>query len=313
MALNSLSTYSSSSVNTGDKAAGMLLPKISIVTPSYNQGEYLEATILSVLGQNYPNFEYIIMDGGSNDDSVKIIEKYEKQLAYWVSQKDNGQAAAINAGFKKASGDIFLWINSDDILMPNVLFAIAEIAIKEGDKLFIGNCIHFNELKDGTLKAWGSNVPEKNNLLQIELIDYIIQPSSFWTKAVWQKNGELNEKLHFVFDWEWFLRAKKNGIEIHGVNKCLSLYRIHENHKSASAGGKKLDELATVYEKYSPSKVQLFKQLRKRKHSLFSKILYRIYLLLGKKNQYGIFFKYCYPIQFKGHSVKEINMVLGMV
>src|ERR1700741_2339226 len=102
------------------------LPKISIITPSYNQGKYIEQTILSVIEQGYPDYELIIIDGGSTDDTIEVIKKYESKIAYWISEKDNGQADAINKGLAKATGEIFNWINSDDILEKDALQIIGE-------------------------------------------------------------------------------------------------------------------------------------------------------------------------------------------
>ncbi|GAG62509.1 unnamed protein product [marine sediment metagenome] len=121
-------------------------PRISVITPSYNQGRFLEKTILSVLNQNYPNLEYIIIDGGSTDESINIIKKYENYIDYWVSEKDRGQADALNKGFKKATGDIIGWQNSDDIYLPSVFLKIAEL-FKQNPKIDIiyGNRFDIDE------------------------------------------------------------------------------------------------------------------------------------------------------------------------
>lgn len=178
----------------------MNYPKISIVTPSYNQGQYLEDTILSVLGQGYPNLEYMIYDAASSDNSVAIIKKYENQLSHWVSENDYGQADAINKGFAKATGEILMWLNSDDVLMPNVMHFIAELYKEKGDGIYFGNCIHFREYSNGTLYTRGSEASKYFNNIPLELTDTIIQPSSFWSKNVWVKNGILADNFHFGFD-----------------------------------------------------------------------------------------------------------------
>ena len=129
-----------------------LFPKISIVTPSYNQVKFLERTILSILNQNYPNLEYIIIDGGSTDGSVEIIKKYEKYLACWVSEKDKGQSDAINKGFKKASGDIIAWQNSDDIYLPGVFEKVALLFSKRKDMDVVFGNIYLIDENDNILR-----------------------------------------------------------------------------------------------------------------------------------------------------------------
>ncbi len=230
------------------------LPKITVVTPSYNQAQFLEQTILSVIGQQYPNLEYILMDGGSNDGSIDIIKKYEQHFTYWQSQKDNGQGSAINAGFAKATGDILCWLNSDDLYMPGTLLKIGRMFrdINEPTIIF-GNCLHFHE--NGS-KTRGSDVNDAFNNLTLELCDFIIQPSSFWNRMTWEQNGTINEDLHFTFDWDWFIRAKKGNVRFTPINEYLSLYRIHEAHKSGSGGDKRSLELAKIFATYNDDRIK---------------------------------------------------------
>jgi len=138
----------------------VLYPKISIITPSFNQGKYLEETIFSVLGQNYPNLEYIIIDGGSTDNSVDIIKKYENQLTYWISEPDNGQSHAINKGFMKATGGILAWLNSDDMYLPGVLDYVAKTINIEEPGIYFGECIHMN-YQDTKLICRGSHAKKR--------------------------------------------------------------------------------------------------------------------------------------------------------
>src|ERR1035437_616507 len=269
------------------------LPKITVVTPSFNQAQFLEQTILSVIGQGYPNLEYIIMDGGSNDGSADIIKSYEHHLTYWQSQKDNGQGAAINEGFARSTGDILCWLNSDDMYMPGTLLRIGKMykEITEPTIIF-GNCLHFNEHNS---KTRGSDVQEAQKTLNLELCDYIIQPSSFWNRIVWEKNGKLNESFHYTFDWEWFIRAGRSGIRFSPVKEYLSLYRIHEAHKSGTGGDKRSLELAGIYGMYNGEKIKkAFMKWNKynNKYKWFHNIIYasNIYRLTFVSKQIRFFF-----------------------
>ena len=291
-------------------------PKISIVTPSYNQGQYLEDTILSVLGQFYPNLEYLIYDAASSDNSVEIIKKYEDQLSFWVSQKDNGQADAINRGFLKATGEILMWLNSDDVLMPNVLHFIAEQYVKNGEGIYCGNCIHFREVNPNGLYASGSNVASGYNSTSLELADTIIQPSSFWTKKVWLENGLLDDNLHYGFDWEWFLRAKHKNISFYFINKPISLYRFHDAHKSGVGGKKRQEELLEIYKKYSPKYAQLYHLVRTENFTLSSiqKVFFHISsIFLRDKFTKTHLIKILKRSKYQDYSVEEINKIRGML
>jgi glycosyltransferase involved in cell wall biosynthesis len=225
------------------------LPRFTVVTPSYNQGAFVRDTIESVLGQGYPDLEYIVMDGGSTDNSAAIIAEYALRLAYWCSAKDGGQSAAINAGFARATGGILAWLNSDDYYLPGTLRHVAQTLDPSRPEVLIGNCFHFREGEPGIR---GSDVPLRHQKLRLATTDYIIQPSSFWTKAAWDRVGKLDEKFNLVFDWDWFIRAQEAGVEFKTTPRYLAAYRIHPAHKSAGTGDKRDQELRAIYQRHSP-------------------------------------------------------------
>ena len=218
-------------------ADGATWPKISIVTPSYNQGKFLEETIRSVLLQGYPNLEYIIIDGASTDNSVEIIRKYEPWLTYWVSEPDRGQSHAINKGFALGTGDILAWLNSDDIYLPRVLWTIGtEVKrLRETDLKWsgwlTGGCIYENLVIQETKRLSPSQPPDD----RIRLLAWRCpQRSSFWTKACWKEVGGVSEDLHFVFDTEFFLRLVFSGYKPQVLPEVFAVGRLHESCKTMS-------------------------------------------------------------------------------
>ncbi len=219
-------------------------PRISIVTPSYNQVRFIEETIRSVLLQGYPNLEYIIMDGGSTDGSVEIIRKYEKHLSYWVSEPDEGQANAINRGFALATGNILAWLNSDDTYEPGALRAVAK-------EFAVGLDVH---LVYG--EGWYID-PESRRIRPCRFVrreftpayicnrDPILQQAAFWTRDLWERVGPLCESLYWVFDWDWFIRAYKAN-RLHYLPRFLANYRVHPEAKTRTKSLEQRKEQAWI-------------------------------------------------------------------
>jgi glycosyltransferase involved in cell wall biosynthesis len=286
-------------------------PRISIVTASFNQARFLPETIESVLGQNYPNLEYIIMDGGSTDGSAEIIRRYEKHLKFWRSEPDDGQAAAINEGFSHATGDILAWLNSDDFHLPGTLKFAAENLDVSRPELLFGNCFHF---VDGANKAMGSQVDDKHRRLNLELIDYLIQPSTFWTQKLWSEVGPLESQWGYAFDWEWFIRAKRTASAFKPSTRYLSAYRIHAQHKSSSGGDKRFQEIRQVYAKYQPERIVQLVDLCRKNYAAFSKIRRRsgIYQL-AKFMEGEKLLKQLHPVALKDVAPEEIRDVMDMI
>lgn len=225
-------------------------PSISVVIPSFNQGQYIEETLLSVIGQEYPNLEILVIDGGSTDNTVEILEKYSDNISYWHSKKDNGQADAINQGMKLSSGEVVCWINSDDMYLPGTLLDIGKRfrGLTDENYLVYGSALTINEV-DGRLIS-GSHLASPFDAFTLTYNDFIVQPSSFWTRKLWQSTGELNPKYHYVLDWDWFIRASK-FTEFEYVNKFFSVYRFHEFHKTSTGGLERRKEIIELVTKYS--------------------------------------------------------------
>jgi glycosyltransferase involved in cell wall biosynthesis len=212
---------------------GNIFPRISVITPSFNQGEYIEETILSVIHQGYPNLQFIIIDGGSSDKTISIIKKYETYIDYWVSEKDAGQSDAINKGLIKADGEIINWLCSDDLLAPNALHTIAQ-KFTENPHINIVSGISrkFDEINDLGM----STTTIFQEISKLLYHSHICQPSTWFRKSIFDKITPLNTELHYTMDSEMWIRyLLEYKIEtILYLPKVLCGYRYHNNSKSVS-------------------------------------------------------------------------------
>lgn len=232
-----------------DRRARTDLPRISIVTPSYQQAPYLQQTIDSVLSQGYPNLEYIIIDGGSSDGSVDIIKRYESRLAYWVSEKDRGQTHAINKGFARATGDIFAYLNSDDYYLPGTLERVAS-AFCSDDTLDLvhGRCRYVDASGSPTGEQFGS-ITRFDEIVDLWSVWWqrrqFVQPEVFWTRRIAEKVGPFREELHFVMDYDYWLRVLLAGGKVGRIDAEIGCFRVTPQQKS-SRSAEVSDELLQV-------------------------------------------------------------------
>lgn len=238
----------------------MSLPKITIVTPSFNQGKYLEDTILSVLGQGYPNLEYMIIDGGSTDGSVDIIRKYEHQLAWWVSERDNGLYHALQKGFERSSGEIMAWLNADDMYHLKSLFTVAEIFGRFGQvKWIMGTNTFFDE--GGRAFLYG-DLPygQRWSRLRLQLFDgrFIQQESVFWRRELWDHAGGLIDQNHsLAADFELWLRFFRYE-RLYSTSFMLGGFRFRtENQKSYNQRDQYLKEVKQLLAQENSSALRL--------------------------------------------------------
>jgi glycosyltransferase involved in cell wall biosynthesis len=226
------------------------LPKISIVTPSYNQREFLESAIQSILLQEYPNLEYIIIDGGSTDNSQEIIRKYDSKLAYWVSEPDQGMYYAINKGFQHATGEIMAWLNSSDMLCPWALWVVAQIFIQHPTVEWITTLYPLRWESNG-LPVRMRQVSGYNRELFYGGRCDLQQESTFWRTELWKKVGKLNEQYRFAADVALWGSFYEHAI-LYGVNVPLGGSRYHRNKKSYAEAY--MEEYKHLMEKYQEIK-----------------------------------------------------------
>ena len=243
-------------------------PKISIVTPSYNQAEFLEKTILSVLNQNYPNLEFIIIDGGSKDTSLEIINKYKKYLAYWVSEKDEGQADAINKGFQESSGDILAWLNSDDLYLPETLFKIANIFQNNEEIKFIYGHLVLVDKNDYIMRACYT-APQTYSSYIYDEGGNVFQGSVFWKRDIFYKYKGLDAKLYFAMEYKLFDNFFKHE-RGYFLNNILAAYRIHSEAKSSVVDKNRVKkEFHTIRELKRNVLLNIFYRIRRWIYALY--------------------------------------------
>lgn len=272
------------------------LPRITIVTPSYNQAQFLEETMRSVLLQGYPNLEYMVLDGGSADRSPEIIAAYAPYLAYWRSEKDEGQSAAIREGFSRATGEILGWVNSDDLLLPGCLFNVAQYFTQHPEtECIVGGTIVIDA--DGRVVRDHMGLPQitrggKRTFKRLLLSDCgFYQPASFWRRDAYLDVGGLDPGFRFTMDYDLYLRfALRQPLE--HLNKLLACFRFHAQSKTTQLRDVRYQESRVLWQRYNRDKISfLYRYLYNayvRVKDRLDNLPFRLAVALGKaKLPYG--------------------------
>jgi glycosyltransferase involved in cell wall biosynthesis len=218
-------------------------PRISVVTPSFNQGRYLEAAIRSVLDQDYPDLEYIVMDGGSTDGSVDIIRRYADRLAYWVSAPDGGQSAAIASGFQRATGDILAWLNSDDIYLPGALHQVGRAFEQAPSVDFVYGARRIIDERGHPIGS--RNPPTLLHKYYFVFGQWIPQECAFWRRTLYDRVGGLDPTLRFSLDFSLFIRMWAMG-RFKKIDVELGAFRAHEATKTRTLSDVMVREGAAI-------------------------------------------------------------------
>ncbi len=222
-------------------------PKISIVTPSYQQGEFLEETIRSVLMQNYPNLEYIVLDGGSTDGSVAILEHYDGFITHWASEADEGQTDAINKGLAITTGEIMGWLNSDDLLLPNALFHIAHTFMQDENTTLVTGLRKVIDEHSNLTYNFFHGRPTYD---YVRHICDIAQETTYWHRSLWEDVGVLDTDFNFALDYDYWQRSIHAGYEFTLIPEYIGAIRVHSDAKSSTLQDVWDKELQRIYQRY---------------------------------------------------------------
>ena len=224
--------------NSGENSEKMdNWPRISIITPSFNQGQFIEETIRSIIYQNYPNLEYIIIDGGSTDNTLEIIEKYSEFISYWVSETDRGQSHAINKGLEKCTGEYVNWICSDDVLCKDALRNIAPLLKSGNDILLLGKGFRIDQDSNIIDAISPSRIRDFDNLVDLKNFwrkgSSILQQSSFFPLKAVRKLNYLNEENHYTMDFELWGKLLSAGIKVVQTDISIGMFRWYPGQKTS--------------------------------------------------------------------------------
>lgn len=236
------------------------LPKISVITPSYNQGHLIEQTIQSVIKQNYPNLEYIVMDGGSTDNTLDVLKKYKTKLEF-VSQKDKGQADAINQGIRKSSGEILMYLNSDDVMTPDTLNTVGNYFKRRPQVKWLTGDYFIIDEKGKKIQSF---VVRYKRFLRsfpsftvLSIANFIIQPSTFFRKDLIKEFGYFDQSLHLCLDYDFWMKIiKKYPLQV--LPNHFSLFRIHQTSKGGTQYEKQFKEEHQVLTRYTDNIILKF-------------------------------------------------------
>ena len=250
---------------------------VSVITPSFNQGKYIEETILSVLNQDYKNIEYIIIDGVSSDNSVDIIKKYGLKLTYWLSEPDKGQADAINKGFLKSTGEFICWVNSDDLIYPDFISSrLKQFQLHPDIDMIYGDVDQGPDPDN----SWLRKGKQTSFLSMLKTINVPIpQQSAIWRRKVMEKTGFLDPKWHVLLDMDYFIRISKNH-KILYIPGSLTFFRVHQNSKSVNEAIKWAEELPRYY----LSLIEKWEDYKERNHLVMTKCYWNCSKIYSENN-----------------------------